>query len=120
MRYRVTHQTRYEYSEAVTLCHNELRMTPRSGPGQRCERSAIDINPAPAYISDRTDHFGNQVHHFEVEQPHQALRVSVSSECETVREPELPYASPTWEEVRERLRDAPPPRDEPDLREFIF
>ena len=36
MRYRVTHTTTYAYEEIVSICHNELRLEPRSAPQQRC------------------------------------------------------------------------------------
>lgn len=120
MRYRVTHQTTYEYSEAVTLCHNEVRMTPRGERGQTCARSVVEIIPSPAYMTSRLDHFGNQVHYFDVEQPHDVLKVTVTSDCETNRGNEPAVASPTCQAVRQAFRDRGAHLHEPDLKQFVF
>ena len=120
MRYRVTHQTRYDYSEPVTLCHNEIRKRPRDEQGQRCESFRITIDPAPAYRSERLDHFFNQVCYFDVEHPHRTLRVTATSVCETQREPELPYASAPWEMIRDALPQRGSGETNCDPAEFLY
>lgn len=83
MRYRVSHTTSYRYSEEVTLCHNELRMTPRIELGQRVIGTHVSIEPEPNSYAEREDYFNNRVVYFDVEDPHAALTVTVRSEVET-------------------------------------
>lgn len=106
MRYRVSHQTRYDYSEPVTLCHNEVRMTPATAGGQHCERCDIVIEPEPSVRHERVDYFGNRVVYFDVEQPHAHLSVRVSSEVATIDAQLLLGAAAPWEIVRDRALGA--------------
>ena len=107
MRYRLTHQTKYSYSEDVTLCHNELRMTPRDGDGQHCVTSVVKIDPEQNTYSERTDFFGNTVVYFDVESPHDALVILVESEIKTTDRviDEVLVGRDTWEQVRDLMRD---------------
>ncbi len=81
--YRVSHTTRYRYTEAVMLCHNQARMTPANDRGQQCRRSVFSVDPPPADMSEYTDYFGNRVTYFDVESPHDSLSVQVVSEVQT-------------------------------------
>ena len=111
MRYRLVHQSRYAYSEHVTLCHNELRMTPRDGDGQRCISSVVTIEPEQNTYDERTDFFGNCVVYFDIESPHDALDITVSSEIETddrtIDEAMVGYQS--WEQARDALYESVAP-----------
>lgn len=114
MRYRITHSTRYDYSEPVTLCHNEAWLTPHDGGRQQRRRSVFTIEPSPRVFRERRDYFGNRVTYFGVETPHTQLTVSVISEVVTEAAPtqlQLGTDQP-WEAVRKRLRAA----EEPELR----
>jgi transglutaminase-like putative cysteine protease len=64
MVYRVTHLTSYKYSQAVSICHNEARLTPRSTSHQRLLRSQLLVEPAVATHDRGVDYFGNGVHWF--------------------------------------------------------
>ena len=111
MRYRLTHQTKYSYSEDVTLCHNELRMSPRDGDGQSCLSSVVTIDPQHNTYSERSDFFGNKVVYFDVESPHDALVIMVDSEIETTERAidEVQAGRDSWEAVRDQLQtDASP------------
>jgi len=113
MRYRVRHVTRYRYGEPVILCHNEARLAPRTGAGQRCASHALSIEPTPRVYRERRDYFGNRVAYFGIESPHEALVVSAVSDVHT----EPPGAPPAsldvpWEDVRDRVRRA----DDAELR----
>lgn len=118
MRYRVSHVTSYRYSEEVTLCHNEVRMTPRAELGQRVLGSQVTIDPVPNTYAERTDFFDNRVVYFDVEDPHAALTVSVESEVETSNqrlEGNL-LDSVSWETVRDGLAEGATP----ELRDFKY
>ena len=118
MRYRVSHVTSYRYSEEVTLCHNEVRMTPRAEMGQRVLGSHVTIDPMPNAYAERTDFFDNRVVYFDVEDPHAALTVSVESEVETSNarlEGNL-LDSVSWETVRDGLAEGATP----ELRDYLY
>lgn len=104
MRYHVDHTTRYQYSEAITLCHNEARLFPRNLTTQRCVDAAIEVTPKPQVYHERKDAFGNRVAYFSIEQSHTTLQVTARSEVELspLPPPQLDD-TPTWEEVRTRL-----------------
>lgn len=105
MRYRVSHTTRYDYSEPVTLCHNEAYLLARDCPGQRCLASALQIEPLPVVLNERYDYFGNRVSYFAIQIPHDTLTVTARSEL--ISEPQEPPAtSPSWETVGAQLAAA--------------
>jgi transglutaminase-like putative cysteine protease len=105
MHYRVTHVTTYAYEELVSICHNELRLEPRSAPQQRCLATALAIDPTPAVLSTELDYFGNRASFFTVQEPHHRMQVTARSDLE-IDAPDRPHpaATPAWEAVRERLR----------------
>ncbi|TVS16201.1 MAG: transglutaminase family protein [Gammaproteobacteria bacterium] len=114
MRYRVTHTTHYDYTDTVTLCHNEARLTPSSEGRQQCGRYLLTVTPTPKIMRERRDYFGNRVTYFGVESPHSELIVNMVSEVITEAAPtqlQLGAERP-WEEVRDALVRG----DEADLR----
>ena len=104
MKYQVIHETRYRYSQPVTLCHNEAHLRPRTWGRQRCVDSRLRIEPAPAIVHERADFFGNSVTYFAVQEPHDALVVTATSriELEATPPPDL-AASVPWDTVAMRL-----------------
>lgn len=82
MKYRVVHKTEYLYDRPVALCYNEARLTPRNLAVQKCTTSRIDIEPESSAYRQRTDFWGNQVIYFSIQQPHQQLSVTATSEVE--------------------------------------
>ena len=104
MRYHVTHLTAYDYSESVSLCHNQVHLTPRTVGRQRCEHSVLEVSPAPAKLEAWQDYFGNRVHYFSVEGEHRQLLVAARSVVEVGSSPALsPSATPSWERVRDQV-----------------
>ncbi|HXK25275.1 MAG TPA: transglutaminase family protein [Myxococcota bacterium] len=105
MHYRVTHTTTYAYEELVSICHNEMRLEPRSAPRQRCLATALAIEPTPAVLGSSLDYFGNRASFFTLQEPHHRMVVTARSELEvsSVR-PVRPSATPAWEELREQIR----------------
>ena len=106
MRYRIAHRTEYAYGKTASLCHNEARLLPRDLPHQRCLGSEVAIEPVPAAYREREDFFGNRVSYFAIQQPHDRLTVTVTSEVRVEANPaQLDFSSDLpWERVRERLR----------------
>ena len=104
MKYRIVHKTAYRYSEPASLSQNELILYPRQTAHQKVHERRLIVDPEPQYLHRRTDYFGNVAQVFMVQQPHEALVMSVESLVETVPTavPE-PGATPPWEEVVRRL-----------------
>ncbi len=105
MKFRITHTTRYQYSQSVSLCHSEARLQPRDFPGQHCLSSLLMITPHPADYHERQDYFGNRVAYFAIQQPHTQLTVTATSEVEVNVATEAPELSSTsWETVPSQLQ----------------
>jgi transglutaminase-like putative cysteine protease len=105
MKYRVTHLTRYDYSDVVSLCHNLAHLKPRVQPGQVCFASQLQVEPIPGVMREFRDFFGNQVSYFSVQQAHRQLRVTAVSEVEVTPRPLADEASAliAWEAVRDAV-----------------
>lgn len=82
MKYRVTHSTKYNYSEDVTLCHNVAHLLPRNTETQDCRLSELKISPLPVSVNEWTDLFGNRQASFSIQKPHDELIVTAISEVE--------------------------------------
>lgn len=118
MNYRVTHTTEFIYEAPVGLCHNEARLLPLQLPYQQVLGAALKIEPHPLDLFERSDYFGNRTTYFSIQEPHELLRVTATSEvrvgpAEISGHPAAPsreaglFDSPesrAWEAVRERLR----------------
>ncbi len=106
MRYKVIHKTTYEYTEAAALSQNDLCLFPRETARQTCEMKNIEILPKPSIINSRNDFFGNHVHSFMVQQPHQQLQIIAESILNTSSEnhPD-PGSTASWETVRNQIHE---------------
>ncbi len=107
MKYRITHSTLYQYNQLVGLCQNEARLKPRDFWRQQCHSCVFDIGPEPADFNERIDFFGNHVAYFAIQQPHQRLLVTVTSEV-TVFPKDMRNELAnrlTWEQVRDQLQE---------------
>ena len=82
MRYRVRHITRYNYAARVTSCYNLANLVPRDTERQRCLRNHITVSPQPVVSRSRTDYFGNQAYHFEIQKAHKELVITSESEIQ--------------------------------------
>jgi len=104
MKYRVIHTTGYNYSVPASLSQNELFLQPRQTPSQQVLDWQLSILPEPQYLQNRSDYFGNSVHVFMIQHPHNELSMSATSIVRTFS-PELPTPEATmaWEEVAQRL-----------------
>lgn len=106
MRYRLRHTTRYEYSSAVTLSHNEARLKVRELPWQLGEHTTITIEPTATRLHERRDFFNNHVLYFAIQDVHDAMAVTATSEV-TIDATHIPQfnIAPAWEVAAHRLRD---------------
>jgi transglutaminase-like putative cysteine protease len=88
----------------VSICHNEIRLTPRKTPSQDCLHTILEVEPAPALLNPEVDYFGNLLSFFTLEEPHQ--RMVVTAESELVLEPRAtppPEKTLPWNKLRERF-----------------
>lgn len=120
MKYKITHTTKYAYSEPAPVCHNEVRLTPREDPWQRCEEHRLLIKPDPADLGQRFDYFGNQLNYFSILEAHRGLNVTAVTRLD-VSTATLPRAnvSPPWETVRDALRQDITPAGL-DIYQFVY
>ncbi len=108
MKYKLTHQTNYIYSDPVPVSHNILHLTPRTIPHQKITDHRLLIHPEPAFRGKRKDYFGNPVDFFSIHEAHNKLTVTSTSRLEVL--PLTPplrsdlSQSPPWETVVEHLR----------------
>ena len=51
MRYRVRHTTTYAYSNAVSVCHNQLHLCPRQCRHQTCAFHELLVFPEATLVS---------------------------------------------------------------------
>jgi transglutaminase-like putative cysteine protease len=105
MRYRVTHTTSYSYEDAVSVSHNEARITPRRTPGQIPQRTQLLVEPPPTTLVTETDYFGNTLHFFSLEEHHQTLSVTAVSDVEVDGTPVPAFGlTPSWDTVSTAVR----------------
>jgi transglutaminase-like putative cysteine protease len=97
-RYRVSHETLYDYSVKATSAHQLAHLKPRNTPWQRVYDHRLDIEPNPSERAESTDYFGNGVVRFMIDAPHEQLRVTAESLVEIdSHAPDVAAASPPWE-----------------------
>ncbi len=82
MRYQVKHTTTYKYAARVTHCYNLANLAPRNTNRQKCISSQIIVTPQAIHSNIRTDYFGNQRYHFEIQTAHSELSITAQSEIE--------------------------------------
>jgi transglutaminase-like putative cysteine protease len=120
MIYRIRHTTTYSYSDAVSLCNNVARLTPREGSLQATIDSELKIEPFPAVTSVWVDYFGNPATFFAIQEPHEELVVTAYHVARvTPYVPPDAEASPPWEAVRDALRSERTP-EMIDAYQFAF
>jgi transglutaminase-like putative cysteine protease len=96
---RVEHTSVYEYANVVHSSFNEARITPLTTMSQLVLESRVEVEPSTplqAYV----DYWGTVVHAFDLQQPHDALKVVGRSIVET-NPPPLPPREAEWAELRD-------------------
>ena len=120
MMYRISHNTGYHYSVPASLSQNELLLSPRPTPAQEVIETNLLIEPVPQYSHSRTDYFGNTVHIFMVQHPHDQLAISAVSTVRTSKPaPPGPAAALPWERAVQQIRSHQQ-ATELDAYQFIF
>jgi transglutaminase-like putative cysteine protease len=114
-RYRIVHNTAYDYSDQVSTSFGRGHLRPRDLDGQRCLDHQLVVDPAPSDMADSVDVFGNVDSYFHVTSSHTRLSVTGTSLVEVSR-PVLDDAvlAQPWEGSR------PVPRSEPAAIEFVL
>lgn len=103
MKYRVVHNTTYQYATPAEACHNMVRLSPRTMPGQTCLDTSLAIEPAPPRVHSHVDYFGNRVHSFAVMEPHETLSITATGLVQVDRPASALAGSPPWNEVPHHL-----------------
>ncbi|MDD2725055.1 MAG: transglutaminase family protein [Methylovulum sp.] len=106
MKYRITHTTTYNYSQAVGLCQNEARLQPRDYWRQYCETSHLEITPTPMDFRELVDFFGNRLVYFAIQQPHRQLVVTAVSEVSLFpgQQGNAPAPQISWQQARDLIQ----------------
>jgi transglutaminase-like putative cysteine protease len=120
-RYRIRHETRYEYAADVVHSHQLLHLVPRPANYQECLEHDIQIVPTPNKRVDALDAFGNPMVRVEFAQPHRELAVISRMEIEVHPRPAvLVEMTEPWEKVRDLFayRGAWPARDQLEAARF--
>ncbi len=107
-RYRVEHQTRYDYTAPVTQSWQLARLTPRTLPWQRLLAHTLHVEPNVDERHDAPDNFGNTNLHFALHRAHRLLSVRMQCVVEVaVRPAPDGSARVNWEAVRDAVLETP-------------
>jgi transglutaminase-like putative cysteine protease len=120
-RYRIRHETRYEYAADVVHSHHLLHLVPRPAPFQECLDCNIEVTPENHRRVNDLDAFGNPVLRIELAQPHRELTVVSEMQIVVHPRPAVPLESTdAWEKVCHSFayRGAWPSRDQLDAARF--
>lgn len=98
VRYRVLHETQYDYSATVLSSRQLAHLAPRQTAWQTVLAHEVRIDPAPRERAERTDYFGNAELRFLIDLPHAELTVQSESLVDIRPHAPAPDAvSPPWE-----------------------
>lgn len=104
MKLKISHITTYRYAQLVGDSVNEIRLTPVTNERQSCYQHSIAIEPSVSLFAYE-DCFGNRVHAFSVNEPHDTLTIKTSMTVvtteafrpENIRKLQQLKPSETWE-----------------------
>jgi transglutaminase-like putative cysteine protease len=85
--YEVLHTTQYDYDAPVESIFAEVRQLPGDVDGQVCVRREVTIDPAPEYVREHRDYFGNLTATAVIREPHTRLVVTSCSIIDTSGRP---------------------------------
>lgn len=103
MKWEITHRTHYTYASPVSSNVNELRLQPISSEQQTLESFHLRVSPQ-SRLRHYRDFYFNDVHHFEIFDPHSELTIETRAAITTHVQPALPRdARPA---SRSQLKDA--------------
>jgi len=87
-RLRIRHVSGFTYAGTAHASYNEVRLTPLTLPWQMTLFSQVEAQPA-ATTWRYWDYWGSQVTVFDLQRPHQQLKVTATSLVETGEPPEI-------------------------------
>lgn len=116
MKYKISHETEYNYSIPVTISQHLIHLEPRQTERQKWLSHNIEISPKPAYKVSRADIYGNKLMAFSIEDEHKFFKVTASGIAEVFSK-EYPKTTQSWENVRELLTN---PSKEDDIKATMF
>ena len=99
MLYKIRHETRYTYSEDVSLSHSLVTCQPRNTDFQQCLWGETWIEPAPNHWDKRRDAQGNWIGYFSLEERHRQLTIVCRSQVEVQPRPTALSSPVPWQEV---------------------
>src|SRR6476620_9183608 len=126
MKYHITHKTSYTYTELVPICHNLVHLAPRATPYQKYIDYRLEIDPGPAFISNRDDYFGNRTEYFSIEGGHQKLEIIAQSTVDvTANTSHKTGSPPPWDDCAPKrtvtiAKDRPREASDPALSLLSF
>ena len=82
MLYKIRHETRYLYSDDVSLSHSLVTCQPRNTDYQQCLWAETWIEPQPKHWDKRRDALGNWIGYFSLEERHREMSIVCRSEVE--------------------------------------
>jgi transglutaminase-like putative cysteine protease len=80
VRYRIHHETVYEYSLPVTLSRHVAHLEPRATPWQTVRSHLLQIAPQAAALAHGLDGFGNPIARIAINAAHQRLVVAAETQ----------------------------------------
>jgi transglutaminase-like putative cysteine protease len=121
-RYRIRHETTYNYGAEVVHSHQVLHLKPRALEFQDVHEHAIEIDPQPSSDLRSDDPFGNPIARLEIDRAHMKLRVASTMTATVRARPETKGETLPWEQVRSRLMYSgrPPQPDALEAARFRF
>ncbi len=96
MRYQITHDTHYQYSRTVQLQPHTLRLCPRSDGVQWLRKFDIVVVPEPMQQRYWLDVNGNTCLQITFAEAIASLKITTTSEVETIRENPFDYVTEPW------------------------
>jgi transglutaminase-like putative cysteine protease len=121
VRYRVRHETVYNYGGNVAHSHQLLHLTPRNTAQQTCHRRDLTLSPQPSARREDVDAFGNLVTRLEYDLPHDRLEVLAEVRVEVRPAAAIDAsASEPWESVQKALIFSGKPVADPWLDAFRY
>lgn len=83
MRFKIVHETEYEFSSEVFLEPHKFRFKPRMAPYIKLESFALDISSSPAGLSEQLDPEDNFIHFCWFEGMHKKIIIRAESVIKT-------------------------------------
>lgn len=118
MQLQVTHETRYDYTPAVSVAQHIAYLQPLTTTRQQLLGHRLQVTPEPAQQLASTDIYGNARQFFALQHAHTQLLVTATSMVVTRACADYP-SNIAWETVRNRLQySARAPFDA--AAEFVF